>query len=228
MDKIIEASSFSSTDSWVVTIVNEYYDNPEWFELIGISKAKRIINDSGKPKSLNYIKAMIDRFLDYFGLESKQSKRSNGSRSYVVITPSEVKDYLRDIDSALDRRAKKIIEEMHEVSLKGIVDQVEEMQQQKRSSREQQDELNLRMLASQLTNTANLDNIPIATIKLEWVLPESIAEVAKMLECCEDPEELALIRQCDIPPEVFKIAARQLPNEKREQIKQWVIQLNSA
>ena len=62
----------------------------------------------------------------------------------------------------------------------------------------------------------------------EWKQPETIAEVAEMLDFCEDAETLALIRRGSIPPEVFKVASRSLPHEKREQIRQWVTAQNAA
>ena len=60
-----------------------------------------------------------------------------------------------------------------------------------------------------------------------WSSPECIEDVAMMLQNCEDSETLALIRQCEIPSDVFKLAARQLSSEKREQLRQWVISQNS-
>lgn len=65
-----------------------------------------------------------------------------------------------------------------------------------------------------------------ATEMTEWNQPEVITDVAKLLGCCENSEMLAELRRCDIPSEVFKIAARQLPCQKRNQIRQWVLKQN--
>lgn len=69
----------------------------------------------------------------------------------------------------------------------------------------------------------------ISTTDIEqWNQPETIADVAGMLECCQSSEMLAMLRECHIPVEIFKIAARELPCEKQEQIRQWVQEQNSA
>jgi len=60
-----------------------------------------------------------------------------------------------------------------------------------------------------------------------WQSPESISDLVIMLENCEDSETLRLIRQCDVPSDIFKLAARQLPEEKRERIRLWVIEQNA-
>lgn len=56
----------------------------------------------------------------------------------------------------------------------------------------------------------------------EWNSPETVVDVASMLDCCENEEMLAELRQCDIPADVFRLAARQLPASKRDKIRQWV------
>lgn len=48
---------------------------------------------------------------------------------------------------------------------------------------------------------------------------ESIREVTQMLALCDDCEMLAALRQCEIPAEIFKLAARQLPTVKQKQIR---------
>lgn len=244
--RIIEAGIFSSQDDWVQAIVNEYYKIPEWFNLIGMPKAKQTLNSDGSFKNLQYVKSMVDRFADFFGLECRQSERTRSSgRSYTITTPETLENYLPDIDECLSYRAKAIIEEMREVSLKEIADKAEEVRRQQQQSEEQQSELNKRMLESQLTHThsavtpfpsiyinqtekvsrTEVYNIP-STESKSWDSPETIADVAKMLEACEDAEMLALLRQCEVPADIFRLAARQLPHELREQIRQWVVSQN--
>jgi len=249
IEKFIEAGSFSSQDAWVQEIVTKYYNTPEWFNLIGIPKAKQSFNDDGSFKNLKHVKPMVDRFLDYFGFDTKQQSKSGASRFYVLTTPEEIQDFLPDIDECLSRRARGIIEEMREVSLKEIADKAEEAQRQQLESEVQQASLNKRMLEAQLTHTPSNQEIGtssdpiyinqtrtcpntevsnISTTEIaEWEKPESISDVAIMLENCEDGETLALIRQCQIPSDVLKLAARQLPPEMREQIREWVMSQNA-
>ena len=82
--RIIEAGIFSSQDDWVQAIVNQYYVTPEWFNLIGIPKAKQSLNSDGSLKKLSHVKTMTDRFLDYFGLECRESSKTKSNRSYAV------------------------------------------------------------------------------------------------------------------------------------------------
>lgn len=67
-----------------------------------------------------------------------------------------------------------------------------------------------------------ITQLPVPIPKEEWDNPELIADVASMLEYCDSEEMLTELRQCDIPADIFRLAARQLPQEKRDQIRQWV------
>ncbi len=153
LGQIIENRTFSSQDDLVQTLVNQYYNSPEWFNLIGIPKAKQSLREDGSLKSLNHVKTMIDRFLDFFGLESKQSKKNRGKRSYAVATPIALVDYISDIDKCLSHRARVIIDEMREISLKEVVDKAEETRRQQQQVEEQQAELNKIMLEQQFAHT---------------------------------------------------------------------------
>ncbi|MGI8500678.1 MAG: plasmid replication protein, CyRepA1 family, partial [Hassallia sp.] len=58
------------------------------------------------------------------------------------------------------------------------------------------------------------------------VQAEVLADTAVLLEACDDIEMLADLRKySDIPPDAFKVASRRLEANKREQIKQWVLEL---
>lgn len=72
-----------------------------------------------------------------------------------------------------------------------------------------------------------LSEIPFPDPLQEWSQPEVVADIAQLLECCENSEMLADLRSCDIPSEVFKAAARQLPRRKQEEIRRWVVEQNS-
>jgi hypothetical protein len=254
VDRIIDIGSFSSQEAWVQEIIDKYYDNPEWFNLIGITKAKKSLKDDGTLKSLKHVKTMVERFLDYFGLESQQSKKGERNRTYAVATP-ELFDYiLPDIDECLERRAAALIEEMSEISLSAIAAKAEEVARQQKAAEEQnQVELNKRMLEVQLTHSEsgnpgndssyiyisneivarNLEEIPE-----EWNQPGQIEKIASWLAACETLEMLRELRGGDtppveglekyvVPPAVFKAAARGLEPSKRKQIKDWVLVLNS-
>ena len=283
--EIITAGVFSSQDVWVREIIDRYYNESEWFDLIGIPKAKRTLDDDGSPQSLRYVKNMVDRFLDFFGLEAKLCKKGKANRLYSVGIPEKVKDYLPDIDDCLSRKAEATITASHEISLKTSADKASETKlKAKEWEQKHQAELNKRLLDQQLTHSQSemvafshsiyinksqechppMDkNIQVSQcedtlthsqsemvafshsyiykqkeemppteintiqstqyIDAEWYKPESITDVAGMLGCCDSPDMLHELRQCDIPIPVFKLASRQLPEEKRNQIREWVI-----
>ena len=56
-----------------------------------------------------------------------------------------------------------------------------------------------------------ITQFPMPIPQGEWEQPEAIADVASMLEYCQNGEMLADLRSCDIPVSVLKLAARQLP-----------------
>lgn len=244
--EIITAGVFSCQDVWVREIVDKYYDESEWFDLIGISKAKRTLDDDGSPQSLRYVKNMVDRFLDFFGLEAKLCKRGKANRFYSVNISEKVKDYLSDIDNCLSHRAKETITASQEISLKSSADKASEAKLKAEEWEQQhQAELNKRLLEEQLTHSQSevvtfshsyiykekegmspTEINPIQQpqyIDAQWDEPENIADVASMLECCDSPEMLVELRECDIPVAVLKAAARQLPEVKRNQIREWVV-----
>lgn len=283
--EIITRNVFSSQDAWVREIVDKYYDESEWFDLIGIPRAKRTLNSDGSPNSLRYVKNMVDRFLDFFGLEAKLCKRGKANRLYSVNTPEGVKDYLPDIDNCLRIKAEAVMATSQDISLKASADKAAETKRNDEEWEQQhQAELNKRLLERQLTRSQSdlvtfspsniykpngrmspteINNIPanqyidvsthnqsdlvtflpsniykpeermspteINNIQLsqyidaEWYKPDSIADVASMLEYCDTPQMLAELRESKIPVPVLKVAARQLPSEKRYQIREWVV-----
>lgn len=199
VNKIIEANVFSCQDDWVKEIIDKYYDNPDWFNLIGITKAKRTLKDDGTPKSLRYVKEMVNRFLDFFGLKTKQLSKSGSTRFYTVVTPEIFDDFLPDIDKCLTKRAGTTIEKAREISLKQAADKGEQTQQKQQEWEERhQAELNKRMVESQLTHNeygygtnshhiyikpkescpnTEVYNVSTSTEIVNWNKPETIAEV---------------------------------------------------
>jgi hypothetical protein len=59
-----------------------------------------------------------------------------------------------------------------------------------------------------------------------WMEEENLQSMADDLSGCSDKEELAELRQC-WSPQAMNAACKRLTQEKHEQIKQWVIELNS-
>ena len=240
--KIIESGVFSSQDDWVQEIVNRYSDAQECLDLIGISKAKRTLNDDGTPKNLQYVKKMVERFADYFGLEAALETKTKTDRLYSVTTPESLDDFLPDIDEALDIRRDTLIENCKELSLKGAAQKAEENARiQQEWEQKHQAELNKKLLEAQANaETREMvagfssiyinqkKNVPPTEVynqtdNTEWYKPDSIADVASMLEYCDTPQMLAELRETKIPVPVLKVAARQLPSEKRNQIREWVV-----
>ena len=236
--KIIDAGLFSSQDAWVQEIVNRYYDEPEWFDLIGISKAKQTLDSDGIPTSYRYVIEMVKRFVNYFGLEVERATKSNKNRKYTIVAPKKVDKFLPDIDKCLQIRAESIIPVAQEISLKCIADEVNEARLRDEEWQQQhKPEMNKRILETQLThNQSDLGgtsfqylyrrkgrSAPSENLSEEWLTPESIADVAEMLEFCDTPEMLAELRECNIPIEVLKVAAHRLPKDKYAQVKEWVV-----
>lgn len=244
--EIITAGVFSCQDVWVREIVDKYYDETEWFDLIGISKAKRTLDENGNPKNSQYVKKMLDRFLDFFGLQTTLAKKKETNRLYNINTPTTVTDYLSDIDNCLSLKAEATITASQEISLKASADKAAKAKANAEEWEQQhQAELNKRLLEQQLTHTQSEKLAPLPSIYInksqkcqppmdkniqhtqyidaEWYKPESIADVASMLQCCDSPEMLNELRECEIPIPVFKLAARQLPEVKRNQVREWVV-----
>lgn len=110
--------------------------------------------------------------------------------------------------------------------------------QQKAAEDQNQSELNKRMLEMQLTHSESgnpgndssylyiSNEIVARNLEEEWTQPEEIQNVASLLAACENAEMLAELRECAIPPAVFKAAAKGLEAGKRRQIKEWVLTLN--
>jgi hypothetical protein len=155
-----------------------------------------------------------------------------------VTHPELFDEILSDIDDCLDRRAKALIEETKDISLKAIADKAEKAEKQRQA------ELDKRALEAQLTHNdsalADSDSIYLYNqqetlsgisnqqppIEEQWNQPEEIKAIASLLADCESLEMLAELRECDIPPAVFKAAAKGLEAAKRRQIKDWVLTLN--
>ncbi|NJL78629.1 MAG: hypothetical protein HC917_06810 [Richelia sp. SM2_1_7] len=246
--KIIASGVFSSQDAWLQEIVNRYYDEPGWFELIGISKAKRTLNDDGTPKNLQYVNKMIERFVDYFGLECVKATTIRGNHLYEVTTSENFDDFILDIDEAFGTRRDALIESCREISLKEAANKAEENARvQQEWERKHQAELNQKILENALSSTQHIGGVPVShsiyinqtenlhptevykeTDNTEWTELETIADVASMLECCDTPEMLADLRGCNIPADVFRLAARSLPSDKQRIIREWVLSQNVA
>jgi hypothetical protein len=190
IERIIDSDKFSPQDDWVQQIVDSYYDEPSWFNLIGIPKAKRGENLSCVKKM--YVKKMVDRFLDYFGLRSTASGRSKLGKRWYIVQPKELiseekvsllpfvykkedrsdthnhsfldnETLLRDVDEAMERRAATAIAEAQSISLVEIANGAEaKAKADVLWKKEHQPELNRRML-DQSTSVNAIATSPTAT-----------------------------------------------------------------
>lgn len=61
----------------------------------------------------------------------------------------------------------------------------------------------------------------------EWIAPLNLAYLAECLQYCENSEMLADLRAI-APAEALREATKRLSAKRREQIKQWVLALNSV
>ncbi|MEM7556967.1 MAG: hypothetical protein AAF378_23330, partial [Cyanobacteria bacterium P01_A01_bin.84] len=59
----------------------------------------------------------------------------------------------------------------------------------------------------------------------EWTKPESIKDVVDFLNAAEDPSALAALREF-IPADVLRLASRNLARDKRQQIREWVLEVS--
>ena len=250
--EIITAGVFSCQDTWVAEIIDKYYEQSEWFDLIGIPKARRTLDSNGNPESLRYVKNMLDKFLDFFGLEAKLHKKNENQRLYSVNTPEKLRDYLADIDNCLSRKAKNTMTASQEISLKATADKAAESKLKNEEWQQQhQAELSKRLLEQHFTDSESNNlafshsiyinksqecqppmskDIPDNQYKEEfWHNPKVITGIADLLNRCHTPDDLEKIRCCGVYPAfALKLASRQLPEEKRKQIREWVALSNLA
>jgi hypothetical protein len=67
----------------------------------------------------------------------------------------------------------------------------------------------------------------MTTSTQEWLTPASIAYLSECLQYCQNSSMLADLRAI-APPQALREATKRLSAKKREQIKGWVLVLNSA
>lgn len=120
---------FSCQDDWVIEMIDKYYNDDYWFKLIGIKRVQRELNPDGTIKNLRYVKTMVNKFLDFFGLKTEKAKTVRGARLYVAKVPDSIQglenDYLPDIDACLRRRRDRLIEKAAAISLHAAVQKYE-------------------------------------------------------------------------------------------------------
>ncbi|KAB8316170.1 hypothetical protein SD81_028260 [Tolypothrix campylonemoides VB511288] len=61
----------------------------------------------------------------------------------------------------------------------------------------------------------------------EWLSPSSVAYLASCLQICENAEMVADLRSF-APPKALREATKRLSPRKRQQLKDWVLLLNSS
>ncbi|WP_026730801.1 hypothetical protein [Fischerella sp. PCC 9605] len=195
--QIIEASEFSSRDEAVLSIVSNYYEQPEYFNLTGIPKAKIT---QGRA---THVKTMIDRFLDYFGLEARKTRRSgarnNRGRYYSAQSPEKLDDLISDIDKCLTRRATKAIADACSVCLSEAKARQQQWEKENRSS------LNKQMVEVPLTHTPSArPSTPSYSIDINandgrfyWNKPESTGfSLCSAPSPTPEPQQNASSKRC--------------------------------
>jgi len=198
--EIIEKGIFSSSDKWLQDIIDKYYEDDSWFQLIGITRAK-------KDKQGQYYKKMASRFLEYFGLETGKCKKVNGKRFYPIRAIEATLPFIDDIDKCLQKRAENTLNEAKTISLSQTILEVEKIKSRNEKWDIQYKELNIRKLE--------------ACLPEEWKSPRSIEDVAQMLFACDSPEMAKDLYRCDIPDEVFQLAEMQIPTNKQAELMAW-------
>ena len=178
---------------------------------------------------------MINRFLAYFGCECEPVKKTKQERFYGATTVEAIKELIPDIDDALNTKAEVIIAKAKEISLKDAAHRGQEQAKLKKEWEEKhQAEVNKRVLETQFLGGGSVSPISIekqgntaTTNHTQYELnkwdSESISEVTQMLALCDSSETLTALRQCEIPVQIFQLAARKLPTVKRNQIREWVM-----
>ncbi|MEM6751477.1 MAG: plasmid replication protein, CyRepA1 family [Cyanobacteria bacterium P01_C01_bin.38] len=200
--EVLERKVFSVREDWVKTIINRYYENDHFYELIGITRAKK--DERGK-----YIKTMVNRFLDFLGLECGKAKRKDsGDRYYPIVPNGNLAPFLDDIDSSLQQKAQATIEQASIISLAKAKRKGDNAQKQETSWNEEYTlELQKRKLEQQLTGHYQV---------------EGIAGVIALLEMCDSKELARDVYNGDIPDNVLQLAELYIPPEKQSQISKWV------
>ena len=213
--KLLEMTSISAKNPEVRAIVDRYYDEPEFYDLIGISKAK-------KSETGSHYKKMVERFLGCFGFELELVKKTKTERSYAKCYPAKIQPFIGDILVSLNRWKETTLQEAENIDLSGgtFSDLIYKKEIKK---------VPPILVVSDDKEKNNMQKVEYSDTHSGWNTPQSISEVAGYLEQCDDAEALALLRQCEIPPAIFKLAARRLSPAKQRQIREWVeVQNRSA
>jgi hypothetical protein len=199
--ELLEKGIFSSREEWVRTIINRYYDSDHFFELIGITRAKR--DEKGK-----YIKTMINRFLDFLGLECGKAKVKMGERFYPISPNKDLLPFLDDIDNCLLQKSQSVVEDAEKISLTKAQKEGEKARKHEKDWEETYTlELQKRKLEKQLTG--------------HWI-SEGITGVVEMLKMCNCEEMARDVYDGRIPDNVLQLAELYIPPAKQAQLMKWV------
>ena len=219
VEKLLEMTSISSKDPVVRAIVDRYYSEPEFYDLTGITKANRADN--------RYVIKMVERFVNYFGFDLKRVKTVKGDKIFAPSLPDKIKPFQFQIDEALKIWEEAIIQESEEKDLTqddfDLGCSISDLIYKNKNKIEHPTDSEL---YTHLEN--DMQQVEQLTTHDGWNTPQAISEVAEMLELCDDAEALAGLRECEIPPSVFKLAAKHLTPAKKQQIRGWVLAQNAA
>ena len=241
--ELIDGQTF--TASTAQELIDRYYSEESWFNLIEISKAKQTRNENGKLANTKYVKVMADRFLRFFGLEAKsQVNKARSEKTYYVDIPDEFKNLITDIDNCYSVRAENAKTKAQKISLTELAQAEEEQRKlDSQHNAEHLPEANQPIIevseAINNTNTVSGGDLPVIYIKeksqltsLEvlgnnsdtksteiWFTPENQNWLADGLCGCETPEDVDAVRSF-APVAALKSAAKLLDENVRAKIKE--------
>ena len=165
---------------------------------------------------------LASRILDRIGLGltySRRDKQGDRVRYYKLNEELATDSDRKAVWEALDQRWRERFSKNAETS----------SQQGQNLVQNENDFLYITEASGQENQPQELGQNCVVDHTTEQWKEEEILDLALALEGCEEPETLDLLRQCqDIPIPAFKAASDLLPSRKREQIRQWVMDQNSA
>jgi hypothetical protein len=167
--------------------------------------------------------ALANRILDRFGLKlaySRTEKIDKVKRRY----------YKLDEDSAIDPDRQAVFDALN-LKWENVKRQIVETLATKSKTGGQNSNnflYNNQTSVPQNKPEESTENSVVDHTTEVWNKPEEIEIIASWLNDCESLEMLSVLRESSVPPSVFKEASRRLSASKREQIKEWVLELNAV
>ena len=239
--ELIDANTFTASSTQ--EFIDRYYLEESWFNLIEISKAKQTYNKFGKLANTKYVKVMVDRFLHFFGLETK-SYIGKYENSYAINIPKEFQGFIQDIDDSYKVKADNAKAKAEKISLTDLA-QAEQQQRNLTTAGNIEDKTQLNQSITHkeevLNNTSSVygGELPVNYIKEErqvtpleidsnnsdnyftdiWLTPDNQNWLAEGLSNCQTSQDIENIRSF-APVAALKSAVRLLDENVRARVKQ--------